>query len=246
MALGEFVEAIEAYEEFLQQGGSEVDAARRSDLQGQLEHLRRNTAQVGIHVNQVGASVSVDGKEIGKSPVSGNVTLSVGQHRISALSEDGASASEEVNVAGGDFRVVKLSLVAPVVAQGPALASASAPEKPPMAIRKKWAIGLLASAGVLAITGGGLAFSAKAANDNYQDELDTQPGDPDALQSAHDQLSRRSLAADLMFGAAAAVGITGVVLMFVKGRGQADQASAKRVQLQLGLTPRALVAQGRF
>jgi tetratricopeptide (TPR) repeat protein len=245
MALGEFVEAIAAYEEFLKQGGLEIDAARRADLQGQLEQLRRNTALVKVQVSQVGATVSVDGKEIGKAPVS-NMALSVGQHRISARSEDGAIASEELNVAGGDFREVTLTLVAPLVAQGPTLEAATAAQKPPMPVQKKWAIGLLASAGALAITGGGLALSAKAANDEYQHELDTQPGDPAAIQSAHDQLSRRALAADVMFGAAAAVGITGVVLMFVKGRSQPDQASAKRVQIRVGLTPRALVAEGRF
>jgi tetratricopeptide (TPR) repeat protein len=246
MALGEFVEAIQAYEEFMRQGGLEIDAARRSELQGQLEQLRRNTALVAIHVSQAGATVSVDGKEIGKAPVPGNQVLSVGQHRISARAEDGASASQELTVAGGDFRQVTLTLVAQPLAQGPAREVASAPEKPPMAVRKKWAIGLLASAGALAIAGGGLALSAKAANDNYQDELDTQPGNPAAIEDAHDQLSRRSLAADVMFGGALAVGITGVVLLFVKGRAQTDQASAKRARLDVGLTPRGLVAQGRF
>jgi hypothetical protein len=59
MALGEFVEAIQAYEEFLNQGGTEIDAARRSDLRGQLEQLRRNTATVAIQVSQVGATISV-------------------------------------------------------------------------------------------------------------------------------------------------------------------------------------------
>jgi tetratricopeptide (TPR) repeat protein len=246
MALGEFVEAIQAYEEFLRQGGSEIDAARRADLQGQLEHLRKNTARLAIHVSHDGATISVDGKEIGKAPLAGDTALSVGQHRISARSEDGASASEEVNVAGGDFRELTLTLVAPRLAQGPTLEAASPTQKPPMAVRKKWAIGLLASAGALAIAGGGLALSAKAANDALQRELDTEPGDPDAIQSAHDQLSRRSVAADVLFGGAVAVGITGVVLMFVKGRSQADQASAKRVQVRVGFTPRALVAQGRF
>jgi len=50
----------------------------------------------------------------------------------------------------------------------------------------------------------------------------------------------------VLFGGAAAVGITGLVLMFVKGRSRADRASAKPVQLRVGLTPHALVAQGRF
>ena len=246
MALGEFVEAIQAYEEFLRQGGSEIDPARRADLQAQLEHLRKNTARLAIHVSHDGAAVSVDGKEVGKAPLAGDMALSVGQHRISARAEDGASTSEEVNVAGGDFRELTLTLVAPSLAQAPTLEAASPTEKPPMAVRKKWAIGLLASAGALAIAGGGLALSAKAANDAYQRELDTQPGDPDAIQSTHDQLSRRALAADLMFGGAAAMGITGIVLMFVKGRGKGDQASAKRAPIRVGLTPRALVAQGWF
>lgn len=246
MALGEFVEAIQAYEEFLKQGGSEIDAARRSELQGQLEQLRRNTALVAIRVSEPGAMVSVDGKEVGKAPLADNVVLSVGQHRISALAEDGSSASEEMNVAGGDFREVTLTLVAAAAAAGPVLEAESVPEKPPMAARKKWAIGLLGSAGALAVVGGGLALSARSANDDYQKALNTEPGDPDAIQSAHDQLSRRALAADVMFGAALAVGVTGVVLMFVKGRTQADQASAKRVQIRVGFTPRALVAQGRF
>lgn len=247
MALGEFVEAIQAYEEFLRQGGAEIDAARRSELQGQLEQLRRNTAMVAVRVNQAGAKVSVDGKEVGTAPLSSHVVLSVGQHRISALAEDGSSASEDLNVAGGDFRQLSLTLVAPAAAPAPALAVEAAPQKPPMAIRTKWAIGLMASGAALAIAGGGLALSASAANDDYRKELDKQPGDPNAIESAHDQLSRRALAADVLFGAAAAVAVTGVVLMFVKGREKADQSSsAKRVQLRIGLTPQSVVAQGRF
>jgi hypothetical protein len=176
------------------------------------------------------------------------VPVNVGRHRISARTDDGSTTSAEVDIAGGDQQEVVLELVTreaePLVGDLRAPAPAPAP-KHELAKREKWGIGILSSAGALAATGVGLSISAMLARDDYKKQLDTVPGDPEAIETARNHLWRTSLAADVMYGSALLVATGGLVLLLTKPRHERTPAK-EGLDVRVGLTPHAVVARGRF
>jgi tetratricopeptide (TPR) repeat protein len=242
VALGEFVQAARAYENYLVQGGAAVPEARRAEIEAELVQLRRHVGALTIQVNRAGATVLVDDEEVGKAPLKQSVPVNVGRHRISARTDDGSTTSAEVDVAGGDQQEVVLELVTRKAE--PVAGDMLAPEHV-LAKRTKWGIGILSSGGALAATGVGLSISAMLARDDYNKQLDTVPGDPDAIETARDQLWRTSLAADVMYGAALLVGAGGLVLLLTKPRHERTP-DKEGLDVRVGLTPNAVVARGRF
>jgi hypothetical protein len=112
--------------------------------------------------------------------------------------------------------------------------------------RKKWMIGVLSSAGALAITGGALALVARSARDDYRSKFDTRPGDAGAIEAARDRLWRTSLGADVMWGTALLASAGGLVLFLMKDQESGEAPNGKMLDIQVGLAPNALVAEGRF
>ncbi|MET0340444.1 MAG: PEGA domain-containing protein [Polyangiales bacterium] len=245
VALGEFVEATEAFQTFLAQGGSAVDASRRSELETQIGLLKKRSAQVSIEVDRAGARVAIDGEEVGTAPLAGSIAVNVGQHRITARTDDGATASEEIDVAGGDVREVSLTLSAPAVATSEVPREAPPPERK-LSRRKKWAIGLLSGAGALALSGLAVALVARSARDDHDNALSARPGDPVAIDAAHDKLARTAISADVLFGAAVATGVAGTVLLLLREPTHEAQPADEPTRVRVSLAPNGLVASGRF
>ena len=245
VALGEYVEAIRAFEAYLHQGGSEVEDERRSEVENEIAQLGRRTGRLTIRVNRAGAVVSVDGTKVGQSPLPGSVPVNVGEHRITAEMEDGATAGQTLRVAGGDALAVDLELdfpkPTPVVVLPPV--QQAAPDTG-LSVRQKWGVGLLSAGAGLALVGGGLALAAKSAKEDHDQALEQEPGNAQTLRDTSDQISRRALAADLMFVGAIGLATAGLVVVFTKGRG--DREDAQSAELRLRLTPTAVVAEGRF
>lgn len=246
VALGEFVEAKRTLEAFLAQGGTAIDAKRRAEIEAQLSHLEKRIATLLIEADRSGAEVLVNGAVVGTTPLSSGVPVNVGRQRIEARTADGASASVEIDVAGGDRTSVRLVLVSPTPVVVAAPAPLSPPRKPERTLptRTRWAIGLLSSAGAVAIAGGITALLSRSAHDDYESALRRRPGDPSDIEEARDRLSRRAIAADVLFGTAIAAGVTGAVLLFTsRAKGGDEEAEA---EVRVGLAPRGLVAEGRF
>lgn len=243
VALGEFVAAIRAFESMLAQGGVDIDKKRQAEIRNQITELTKRTGAVSVKVEGGAASVQIDGIVVGNAPIE-NLPVDVGRRVISASGANGASANAEVDIAGGDLKELTLTLSVPV-SDSAVAALPTEPEKPRLTVGQKWGVGLMAGGGAIALTGMAVAFMAKSSRDSYEDARNSYPGNADDIHAAHDELSRRSLTADVLFGTAAAVAVTGAVLMFTTKRGKADQA-ASSARLRFGITPRALVAEGRF
>lgn len=108
-ARNDFAGTLNAYEKYLADGGKELSAARKQEVQKELENLRTLVVRVEIKTNVPDADVSVDDVPAGKSPLAGLV-LNPGSHRISASKEGRRSAVKVIKVAGGDAVTVELEL----------------------------------------------------------------------------------------------------------------------------------------
>jgi hypothetical protein len=100
-----YVKLLEDYDNSLFAQDKKVAAKRVEELAGKIGSL-------GIRVSETGATVSVDGKPVGTSPVTTAVRVLAGKHSIKVDKGGFAVFTKEVNVAGGATLTVDVSLQA--------------------------------------------------------------------------------------------------------------------------------------
>jgi hypothetical protein len=135
VSLAKPVEAIAAYEGYLVGGGKNIPAARRAEVEKEIARQKARIATLDIRILPDGATVRVDGNELGKAPLPHPLSVGIGEHVVSATADDHEPAEVKVTVAGEDLRIVELTLKtriekkpepAPVAAPEPAPAAAPA------------------------------------------------------------------------------------------------------------------------
>jgi tetratricopeptide (TPR) repeat protein len=255
LRLGEYVEARWAFECYLAKGGPNVDAERRKDVEGQIRALEERTARIAISVSQQGAQVYLDGTLVGTAPLPQTFPLSVGRHRVFAMGDDGSTATQVIELAGGDFRDVTLQLTAAPRAPRVAVKAEVAPlpaisvepveevTETVLSRRQRWGIGLLvAGAGVgvgAAAVGLGAAPRAHEAYERAQ-----RAGGPERVADARRTFHNYELATDGLLAGAVALGMGGAVLLIL---GDDDAAQAgERPRVNVGLTPRSVSVHSSF
>jgi hypothetical protein len=249
----DYLGASRSYETYLAEGGSQVAAERRSEVETALGALRERVARLAIHVNLEGAQVYVDDQMLGISPLPSTVSVNVGRHRVYARTADGVEAERIVDVAGGDLAEISVELVPKVVQPQVAAAPAAVEQREPMSRKKRAAIAtwsLAAAAGIGAIVTGVLASNK---TDDLDKELDIKPpqgeADPGKVSDLRDSANTLALTTDILAATALASGVTGLVLWLVDGhKGQSETApettAAKQVSWAVGLG--SLSLKGKF
>ena len=237
VSLARPVEAVDAYERYLADGGRKVPADRRTEVEKEIVRQKARIATLEIHGLPQGATVRVDGNEIGRAPISAPVRVGVGKHTIAAWADGYDSAEKEVVVAGEDHKAVELVLAKRVV-ESPSLppgaqsapvqpvtvtvvAPAQSPPWPRAAVEPSTKpmsnvrlLGILTGvAGVAGIAaGGGCWWVAMTRNDESKDNWNTNPDKAKSLRGeAQDYIS----AGNTLFYAGGALVVLGVVLYFV-------------------------------
>lgn len=232
LMLGDYLEAHRGFTDYLTEGGAQVQQTRREEVEKSLEQLKARVGKLAISVNIPGARITVDGEEVGESPLASTLPVNVGAHRVFAQGPDGATATKTVEVAGGELAEVTLT-IAPLEA-----VAVTGTQDRPMSLRKRWGYGTLALAGALAIgagVAGGLALKSDSDLDNHFEDVRTE----DETTPLRDELARRSLTADVLLLGAAAAGTLSLVLILMK-----DGDSEREVRVSAG--PLGVSATGRF
>jgi tetratricopeptide (TPR) repeat protein len=109
-ALGHPAEAIESLSRYLRDGQEQVPPARRQDVQAQIALLESLFAEVTISTDQSGALITVDGREVGRTPLYQPIRLPTGTHKVSATLEGMAAIDRTVTLAPGDRQVLNLGM----------------------------------------------------------------------------------------------------------------------------------------
>ena len=84
VSLARPVEAVDAYERYLTDGGKKIPAARRAEVEQEIARQKARIATLEIRGLPEGAVVRLDGKEIAKAPITAPVRVGVGTHTIAA------------------------------------------------------------------------------------------------------------------------------------------------------------------
>jgi tetratricopeptide (TPR) repeat protein len=234
--LGDYTAAESYFQQYLKDGGPEIDPARRRDLETALGKLAGRITTVSLTCNVAGAELFVDDVSVGKSPLA--VRVSAGTRRLSAAISGRRRATRVVEAAGGESLTVRLVLEQdreelPPIAHTTPSSSVSESSGPGAAM---W-LGI--ATGVLAVGAGVMGTLAVLDGSKYHDALH-RTATARELDSLHDRAQVKGISTDILLGAAAVTGIITVVALITSGgeehapRAATSRAHDAHVSLGLG------------
>jgi hypothetical protein len=127
-------DSVNSFRLYLQEEDpSRISAEDHAEIQRLLQEMRPRHGDIEIRVDVDGATVLVDGVEVGVSPLGQPVAVSPGEHRVSARLEGRTPAERSGAVRGGETITFALNLeaVAAGPTPGPEPEPASVPEPVP-------------------------------------------------------------------------------------------------------------------
>ncbi len=98
VALGNPVEAVEAFEKYLDQAGTSISAMRRKEVHDELDRQRARIGTLTLTVQPAGAEIHIDGKRVGTSPLRDPIRLAAGKHSILLVEEGYDTQEREVDL----------------------------------------------------------------------------------------------------------------------------------------------------
>lgn len=212
--LRRYAQALGAYEQYLSDGGGEIDQKRKDEVLGEIKRLKTLVGFVRVEADRDGLTVFVDGHKQGPTPLAAPVPLDLGEHEV--IIKDGTDEvhSEVIKVAGGKTGVVTVGEPAGTHEATP-LPAGTTDSQPDDGPKRAWtwvALGVGVAAGIGAGVTGGITLSR--ADDLKSDCPDnTCPSDKKSDLDSAKTLGNVSTALTVV----AAVGIAaGVALFFIE------------------------------
>lgn len=251
--------ALRYFDAYLAEGKNEIPAARRKQVQAEIEKLRGRAAQLTVKVNVDGAEVLVDDVLVGTSPLKEALAVSAGRRRITAQKSGLPAVTRSIDLAGGDKSELKLELTEdrpvppPVAATAappppvePPPPTAPVPPPPPPAPPASPGMGtpFWISLGATVVFAGGAAVTgvlARGAHDDFEKKLAAKGARRDDIEDARSRTQTFALTTDVL-GGAAILG-AGLATYFAISRKPADPASPSA---SLRLSPGGAALTGTF
>jgi tetratricopeptide (TPR) repeat protein len=116
IALGRPLEAVDTLSKYLRDGQEQVPPDRRLQAETQISLLQSLFAELTITTDRPGALISVDGREVGRTPLYQPLRLAAGTHAVSAVVEapgGTTTTNRTVTIMPGERQVLRLGLPAP-------------------------------------------------------------------------------------------------------------------------------------
>ncbi|HET7539877.1 MAG TPA: PEGA domain-containing protein [Polyangiaceae bacterium] len=253
------VAALSLFGQYLQQGGNEIDAERRAQVERDMQSLRGRVADLTVESNVSGAQLTIDGIEAGTLPLAGPVQVNSGVRQITLSKPGYQSVSRSVTIAGAQPLKLNLNLepADARAAEGTAAAAAGGTSTGKNT-KSDQSHGLSTPFWISAVatgvfTGAAVTFGVVSLNRNQKldDELNRYPSDPQAIDDARHSLKTSALLTDVFTGAAIVGAAASVYFAITSSNSEAPPAksaakSARKERLQLGVGGSQLILSGRF
>ncbi len=196
--LGRPLEALEAFEDFLT-NAKDVPAEALAHARVQVTELDKQVGHLAMTCNRSGATVSVDEKLVGDTPLPGAVRVAAGRHRVT-IAQDGFRPFQ-FRVDAGKGNTFNVDAVLVPVDQS----------LPQDARRRHLAPAIVAGATALvAAIGAGLRINAQVQYGNLEGSCS-----PSCDRSQWSGLPAREYAGDALLGVAAALAVVDIALWVV-------------------------------
>jgi len=231
--LREYVEARDAMQRYVKEGGAQIEGERLTAVTKDLADLDKRIANVTVTVNVSDATVLVDGKKVGTTPLAGPVAVSEGQRTISVEAPNRGVLQRLVRVAGGEQQTLNLEFEeAPAAVAG----QSNAPQQPHLGtgfwVTAIGAVVLGAGAGVT----GYVALQAQSDNKDQQKAFGTTRSQ---LDDSNNRAKTFALTTDLLGGAAIVCAGVATVIWF-------STPSSHSAQVGLNVGPSSASLVGSF
>jgi Tetratricopeptide repeat/PEGA domain len=230
--LRQYVEARDAMQRYVKEGGAQVEGERLSAVTKDLADLEKRIANVTINVNATDAAVLVDGKKVGTTPLAGPVAMSEGQRTVSVEAPNRGVLQRLIRVAGGESQTLNLTVEEAKVI----VVHTNSDAKPVHLGPVFWttAIGAIALGAGAGVTG---YVALKAQHDN-KDQLNELGVTPKQLDDSDKRAKNFALTTDILAGAAiVCVGVATVIWI---------STPSSKSQMGLAVTPGSANLVGRF
>jgi PEGA domain len=195
--------ALDAFTRYLGEGGSEVPAQRREEVQRDVTRLQTRVAKLRIISDKPGAEVMVDNVTVGKTPLREAVMVGAGRPQVRVTLAGYAPFTRVVEVASmetANVQVELLPLTAGSVAETPAtVTTRPGRDEAPSASRAP-VYGWIAT-GILAAAAGTTGFLALRASNDNKKELERDLMNTDGLAETSSRAKRLALTTDILLGA---------------------------------------------
>lgn len=251
--LKDYVGALASLTQYLQDGGDEVSADRRSEVQTEMERLETYIAHLQLKVSVKGAELWIDGERVEMPKKGEKVAVSIGRRKIELRHSDYQTWEKRIEVVGEEQVTLEIEMLpratrvsAPIEATPPqekriepVPLGSSAPKK---RLGGYFWSGVTATAvfGTGSIILGALALRAKGDHDQARKRV---PTTLDTLDRSARKVKALGLATDigliLTVGAAA---FTVSTLFW----GPNKRTQAKEQRLNAAISPGGVWLQGRF
>lgn len=256
--LNNYVDALRTLERYLNEGGKDIPAKRREEVDQDIKNLKARTAHITIVTDVEGVEIAIDNTVVGKTPLAASLLVDAGRHQIVATKEGRSTFTKTLVLAGSDDAKLELNLpevpVQPPSAvtimpspfvqqqQPPVVNPKQEPDLPPQKSSSVW-IGWTVT-GVLAAGAVGTGIGAILSTGDLKTLKDTPGTKRETLDSKQTQARAFAVAADVMGGAAV---IAGVVSLVVTLSGSSDaKPQTQSSNLRLGVGPTGVSLRGSF
>jgi tetratricopeptide (TPR) repeat protein len=234
--LRDYPAAERYYSGYLHEGGSQLEASRKQEVEYELAKVRVRIASIEVTCNLRDAEVFIDDVLVGKTPLKDPVRVSTGQRRVTGRVPGFAPITHVVDAAGGETVEVLLDFTAPRTA---AAEAEPAPVPPAQSHVNPLALTLVIGTGALAIGTGVMAALAETKASDYRGALARKTSARE-LKSLQDAAKTRAAISDIMLGATVLAAAGSVFVIWRDGMTERDDTASLR------LGPGAVELSGRF
>jgi hypothetical protein len=237
--LQDYAGALRSFQKYVADGGAEIDAGRRAQVEEDLKKLAGRVARLEIKTNVEGADVLIDDVVVGKTPLKEPVLVSMGRRKVTLQKGALPPSARYVDLAGGDKSQVVMELAEQKAAPPGTEPVGPAPAPPPS--RTGVWVGLAAT-GALAVGAVVTGVLALGAHSDAVAKLGMKGGiKATDVEAAHSKTATLALVTDILGGAAIAAGGVTLIVGLTGGKSSPEQ---KTVSVRVG--PRGVLLGGRF
>jgi tetratricopeptide (TPR) repeat protein len=227
-ALHDFVGAYKSLLQYVSEGGNDISADRRAQVDEMSAKLEERIGHLQIATNAADADIRIDDVSVGTSPLPGLVAVNVGTHKVSAVKAGSPEAVRTITVAGKesvriDLKIDEAVAAAARVGSSAASSPVSGPLSAPAASIAKsqqasvpghtGLIVSLSTTAALAIGTGVAGYLALAAQQKLKDQINTYPNTKANIEDARSKSKHLGYITDALGAATVVSG--GVALYYV-------------------------------
>jgi hypothetical protein len=251
---GKPVEALEEFEKYIEEGGKNIPASVKKDVQKMMGEISAKIGTLVVECSEKDAQIVVDEVRKYNLPLDEPLRLKAGMHVVVVKKAGFEKYARELSVASGEQKVLKVTLE-PVKQAEPVTIvkyetvgkGGEKDRKPKKPLRWLWfTLGTAGAIGAAAGVTGGLALKKQQ---DMEDAVDgctntlTRDACPEAY-SARDDGKKLMLAANILAGAAGAAAVAGMILFIldkpkVQGEKKPEKAEVeeKKISSRLMIAP---------